>query len=523
MFRNFFHKKVRISNLIESNTRHDDSNQLAKIPHSIDETLAALQTRLGESKDIIYRCFLLNQTNIRASIVYIDDLTDANMINNQVMKTVLSDLNDPPTKNDDLLSLYLFKFIDVGDVSKTHSISEVIEKILQGNTIFLIDGVSQAICIGTSKWETRSIEEPTVENTIRGPKESFTEDLKNNISLLRRKIKNENLRFLSLNIGETTKTDICISYLHKKADPSLVTEVKSRLENIDMEGILESRYLEEWIVDHPYSVFPQLDHTERPDRVAAMLMEGRIAIFCNGTPWVLIVPTIFMQFFTSPGDYYQNFYFSTFIRWLRFIASMLTLTIPAFYIALITMHQEMIPTQLALRIAGSRANVPFPAVVEAFLMEITFEILREAGIRLPKAAGQAVSIVGALIIGQAAVDAGIVSPIKIIVVSLTGICSFALPNYSLGLTIRLLRFPLMILASLLGIPGIAVALLALLTYMTSIKSFGLPYLSPLSPLTQGDFKDTLFRAPLFKLGNNKSKFGFKPKNKNEFDIEDEEQ
>jgi hypothetical protein len=514
---NIFGKKVKLSPGASPKV-----SQNAVLPADLEKIISTLKSRFGENQDVVYRQFLLDEDGKQAAVVYIDELSDSTMINHLFARSASSVEDDKRSSlQADLLGYYAMHFLSLTSVTDIGTFDEAVQKILQGNSIFFIDGYNKAISISTSKWDKRSIPEPTVENEVRAPQEAFIEDLKTNMSLIRRRIQNEKLRFLQLKIGEVTKTDICISYLQDKADPSLVAEVKNRLEAIQMESVEESKYLEECIVDHPYSIFPLIDHTERPDRVAGMLMEGRIAILTNGTPWVLIVPTIFPQLFSTAGDYYQNFYFATFLRWLRFIAFIFALTIPAFYIALITIHQEMIPTQLALRIAGSRSGVPFPAVVEALLMEISFEILREAGIRLPKAAGQAVSIVGALIIGQAAVEAGIVSPIKVIVVSLTGISSFAIASYSLGLTVRLLRFPLMLLASILGIPGITVAFLALLTYMASLKSFGVAYLSPLSPFIWPDIKDMSIRAPRFILGRAKHQFGKKEQRADEFEMEDE--
>jgi spore germination protein KA len=512
-----FRKKVKLTSGATSKAPHD-----VLLPADLEQVISMLKSRFGDNQDIVYRSFRLNEEGKKAAIVYIDELSDSALINQLFPRAVPSaEENNRSTSQGDLLAYYAMHFLSLTSVTNMETLDEIVQKILQGNTSFFIDGFNQALSISTSKWEKRSIPEPNVENEVRAPQEAFIEDLKTNVSLIRRRIQNEKLQFLQLKIGEITKTDVCISYLQDKADPSLVAEVKARLEAVQLESVEESKYLEECIVDHPYSIFPLIDHTERPDRVAGMLMEGRIAILTNGTPWVLIVPTVFPQLFSTAGDYYQNFYFATFLRWLRFVAFIFALTIPSFYIALITIHQEMIPTQLALRIAGSRSGVPFPAVVEALLMEVSFEILREAGIRLPKAAGQAVSIVGALIIGQAAVEAGIVSPIKVIVVSLTGISSFAIASYSLGLTVRLLRFPLMILASILGIPGITVAFLALLTYMASLKSFGVAYLSPLSPFTWPDIRDMSVRAPRFILGRAKHHFGKKDKRADEFEMEDE--
>lgn len=484
---------------------------------TMDNNIELLKSKFGESLDFVYHRFNLNLQNTPATLVFVDSLVDTEKINEQIVRFILRVEDDSDvSQGDNIVDILFTNLLQFINVYKINDMNNVIHALLNGDTVLFVEGYNLVIGIGTERRATRGISEPSIESEIRGPKESFIEDMYTNMSMIRRKIKNENLRYLYLQIGDITQTSVCIGYIHGIADPSLVSEVQERLQKIQIDGVLESAYIEEWIQDHPYSPFPLVDYSERPDKTAAMLLEGRIVIFVDGTPLVLIVPAVFMQFFITSGDYYLNYYFSSFLRWLRFTAFVFALTVPSLYIALTTMHQEMIPTQLALRIAGSRSGVPFPAFVEALLMEITFEILREAGIRLPKGAGQAVSIVGALIIGQAAVEAGAVSPILVIVVSLTGISSFTIAKYELGLTVRLLRFPLMILSSILGIPGMTVALFALLVYMVSLKSFGVPYMSPLAPMTKADLKDTLIRAPWKKLA--KSKHEFK---QNEFDIEDE--
>lgn len=419
-----------------------------------------------------------------------------------------------------LLDLLAANVIPISPILRIGSLSALTDALLRGHAVLLVDGYSEALGMNAAGWPMRDVKEPTNENEIRGPRESFIEDLSTNIALIRRKINDVQLRFDRMELGKETKTQLCLAYMKGVAPDSLIEEVKSRIGQIRTRGILESNYIEEWIQDHPKSLFPQIDITEKPDRAAAMLLEGRVAILTDGTPFVLMAPTVFLQLFTTSGDYYLNFWFASFLRLLRLTGFLVSLVTPALYIAVTTMHQEMFPTPLALRIAGARADVPFPAIVEALILETAFELLREAGIRLPKVAGQAVSIVGALIIGQAAVEAGIVSPIMVIVVAITGISSFSLPSYGLASAVRLIRFPLMILASILGIPGITVALLALLTYLASMKSFGVPFLSPLSNTMYSDWKDTLIRLPLPVIGRGNHRFG-KPKHGfSEFDPEE---
>lgn len=296
-------------------------------------------------------------------------------------------------------------------------------------------------------------------------------------------------------MGRITKTDIVLAYLRGKANEKVVEEVRRRIKRINVDSILESGYVEELIEDQPFSPFPQIAHTERPDKAAAEILEGRIVILVDGTPFVLIVPTIFTQFLQSSEDYYERYPMAIAVRLIRYLFFMIALTFPSIFIAATTYHHEMIPTPLLISVAGAHIGVPFPAFFEVLLMEITFEALREAGVRLPKAVGSAVSIVGALVIGEAAVAAGIVSPDTVIVVAVTAIASFTIPAFNVAITIRMLRFPMMFLAAIVGFYGILLGLLIILVHLCSLRSFGVPYFAPVAPFRWKDMKDTIFRAP----------------------------
>lgn len=310
------------------------------------------------------------------------------------------------------------------DVSFLVSLAElkiniIISELINGNTILFLDEIDRVLVIGSQGWKDRMISEPVTENVVRGPRDGFTENIENNVALIRRRIKSPDLRVESLKIGTETKTMLSIVYIEGIAKEEIISEVKNRLGCIEIDSILESGYIEELIEDTPISPFPQIEHSERPDKISAAILEGRIAIIIDTTPFVLIVPTIFFQFIQSADDYYERFPIGSLTRVVRVFAYFISVILPALYIALTSFHQEMIPTPLALSIAASREGVPFPSIGEAFIMEGTFEILREAGLRLPRQAGQAVSIVGGLVIGEAAVQAGIVSQAMVIVVALT--------------------------------------------------------------------------------------------------------
>ncbi|WRO23471.1 spore germination protein [Metallumcola ferriviriculae] len=456
------------------------------------------ETIFRKCSDIVNRPFTVGgKDGLDAMLVYTDGLIDKDTINNFLMRSVMLMMGD---KADELTKKNAFQLlkdsvISIGEVSVVKTIEEAVDKVLVGECIFMVDGHTEGLSLSVRGWQSRGITEPTTETVVRGPREGLTETLRFNTAMLRRKIKSPDLKIEVKVKGKFTKTDVAVCYISGLANQGVIHEVFQRLERIDIDGILESSYIEELIEDEPWSPFPQMEYTERPDVVAANLLEGRVAIMVDGTPFVLMVPTVFSQFIQSPEDYYQRFFLSSFFRIGRFLALNIALLLPSVYVASTTFHQEMIPTPLLISIASQREGVPFPALVEALIMELTFELLREAGVRLPRAVGQAVSIVGALVIGDAAVTAGIVSPAMVIVVAVTALASFSLPAFNMAITLRMLRFPIIILAGTLGFYGIMVALLAILIHLTGLRSFGVPYLAPVAPFRFSEWRDVLVRAP----------------------------
>ncbi len=387
----------------------------------------------------------------------------------------------------------------IGNISSITNLDDLFASLMAGDTLILVDGVDQALSASTQGGEKRSIAESTTQMVVRGPKGAFTESLGTNTAMVRRIIKTPDLWMESLKVGRVTKTDVTLMYIHGIANDKVVKEIRQRLHRIDIDSILESGYIEQLIEDQTLTPFPTMYNTERPDVVAGNLLEGRIAIFVDGTPFVLIAPAVFMQFFQSAEDYYARFDIATSIRLLRIFMFMISLIAPATYVAVTTFHQEMVPTMLIVAIAAQRESVPFPAFVEAVLMEITFEILREAGIRLPKAIGSAVSIVGALVIGQAAVQASIVSPAMVIIVSITAIASFATPSFDMAISARLIRFLFMIGAATFGFYGIILCLLMMVVHLCGLRSFGVPYMAPFAPFIPVNNGDTVVRLPWWTL------------------------
>lgn len=458
---------------------------------ALQPNLDRLHQLFKDCSDVVGHQFAPNK-EIRCCMLFIDGLVQKDLIARDIIAPMLQ-----TNVSSDVRQL-LEEITPMGDAKVITTMGDVVLQVLSGDAVLLVDGATEAISYGVRHWEARSVSEPSTETVIRGPHEGFVETLRFNTVLIRRKIRSPKLKMVHRTIGTLTQTSVVVSYIEGVATPGVVQEVLDRLERIELDsidGILESGYIEELIEDSSFSPFPQAQYTERPDVVAANLLEGRVAILVDGTPFVLIVPAVFAQFMQASEDYYIRFMMSSAIRALRYVFLFVALLLPSLYVAIVTFHQEMLPTNLLLSVAASREGVPFPAFVEAMMMEITFEILRESGIRLPKTIGQAVSIVGALVIGESAVRAGLVSAPLVIVVSVTGISSFAIPRYNAAIAIRMLRFPLIFLAGFLGLFGIVAGLCGILIHLCSLRSFGVPYLTPLAPLNWQVLRDVFIRAP----------------------------
>ncbi|MGF7049604.1 spore germination protein KA [Paenibacillus sp. DS2015] len=498
---NFWNKTI--TKIFKSpSTVHKPSNTESHkepLTTKLQENMQHIKTTLGNSSDLVIREFIIgSEYQIHAAIFYTDGLADSKSVQQFIMESLLVDipkLDAIDSSDQDTTQVLRDHILTVGDVKDVSEFSSLFTSLLSGDAILLLDGYDQGFTIGMRGWKDRAVSETTTETVIRGPKEGFTESLRTNTALIRRKIKDPHLWLETKEIGRVTKTDVAIMYIKGIVDDAIVKEVHARLDRIDIDGILDSGYIEELIEDETYTPFPTVYHTERPDVIAADLLEGKVAILVDGTPIVLVVPTMLISFLQAAEDYYQRADVSTLIRMLRFLTIFISLLGPSLYIAITTFHQEMLPTQLLISLAAQREGVPFPAFIEALMMEVSFEILREASLRLPKAIAQSISIVGTLVIGTAAVEAGIISAAMVIVVAITAISSFVLPAYDLAMTIRMLRFVMMGLAASFGLFGIIIGIIAIVLHLCSLRSFGIPYMSPFAPFILDDMKDTIFRAP----------------------------
>lgn len=468
------------------------------LSEDLDSNLRRLLNELGNSPDIAIRIISApNNPALRLALVYIDGLVDAHTISDLLSDSLIGELKQWPASGTagELFRHLKDQSLATGRVNNIDTFEQIPISLSEGKAVILIGGISSVLTADASGGEKRSVEEPTSQTVIRGPKESFTESIRTNLSLIRRRIKSSSLRIEVKKIGTQTQTDIAVVYLQGIANEKIVQEVHRRLDSIVTDSILESGYIEEYIQDATFTPFPTIQNTERPDAAAAGILEGQIAIVVDGTPFVLQTPVTFFKFFQSSEDYYQRYDIATFLRVIRYVSFLVSMLLPSLYIAVTTFHQEMLPSTLLVSLASQREGIPFPAIMEAMIMEITFEVLREAGVRMPRVIGPAISIVGALVLGQAAVQAGLVSAAMVIVVSFTAIANFVIPAINMAIAARLIRFVMMLLAATLGLFGIMSGLMFLLIHLAGLRSFGTPYLTPLAPLLKTNLKDLFIRVP----------------------------
>ncbi|MFD1849605.1 spore germination protein [Oceanobacillus bengalensis] len=484
-----------------------------KVTKKLDNNLSNIKEMLGDPNDLVVRELLIGSIEKRAGMVYISGLTDENLINNNILKTIQLNLKQ---FDSNIIEKIHKEVIAITDIKQANNLDDVSLGILNGNTAFYLDGHETVLLMGTAGGESRAIEQPQSETLIRGPRDGFVESINTNMALIRRDIKDPHLRFKPHEVGKRSKQTIVVSYIEGIVNPDIVTEINRRLETVDIDFIADSAYVEQWIEDSFLSPFPQILNTERPDKVSSDLMQGKVAILVDGTPFALVAPISIGDSLHSMEDYNQRWFSATLLRVLRYLSAFLAIFLPGLYIALVSYHPGMIPSTLTYSIAATREGVPFPAAIEAILMAVTFEILHEAGVRLPKVIGQTIGIVGGLVIGEAAVSAGIVSPIMVIVTALTAIASFSVPSFSIALTFRILRFSIILAAAFLGLYGIILVYIMVNIHIVNLKSIGKPYSAPFAPTFTKDFKDLIIRAPITSI--TKRPYNLKPLDQESKDI-----
>lgn len=473
-----------------------------KLSGNLNADMTMIRTLYANSDDFVTKTISIGSTRIKGALLYVEGLVDAAKVGQMVVETATIELARSPQLeklllHHDIIELLRQRVLATGEAKIVTTVDQVMLSVISGSVALLVDGRRQVLTVSVQGWEKRQVAEPTSEGVVRGPKEGFIETLRINTALLRRKIRDPNLKIQITRVGRRSKTDVALIFIQGIINPGLVREVRKRLEAIDTDIILESGNIEQFIEDNWLSPFPQTQVTEKPDKAAAALAEGRAFILVDGTPFGLIIPATLPLMFQSESDYYDRWIFGTFFRLIRMASGFLALVLPALYISQTAFHPGMIPTPLVISIAATMEVIPIPSALESLLMLLILEAFTEAGIRMPRPLGQAVTIVGGVVIGDAAVRAGLISPLLVITISVTTIVTFVIPNIGFVNAIRILRLFLILPASVLGLYGLILGLMVILIHVTSLKSFGVNYHAPLSPVGLSDWKDMFVRVPIF--------------------------
>ena len=476
-------------------TRSSRKFQNIKLTRNLQDNITNIKNAMNNNFDIKIKEFRLRGQDIHAGVVYIESLVNEDMILQHIVNPLMIESSLILDRDDPILFKTITESMVTAEyVKAVESLDEIILAIMSGDTFLCVQGYDKGFIISTRKYVGRQVGEPILEPSVQGSQEGFVETIRDNIGLIRRRLRDPNLVFNVHKLGRRTKLEVVVIYIKDIADQYVVDEVNKRINSLDIEGVQNAAQIGLYITDSPNSIFPLFQVTERPDRTVRGLLEGRVAILVEGGARALLVPVTLPMQVQSVDDYYMNWIIASILRISRYIGLFISSFLPALYIAVTSHHPGMLPTILVLTIAGSRAGMPFPGILEAILMEVTIAMLQEASVRLPRVVGQTVSIVGGLVIGQAAVQAGIVGPIMVIITALTAIGSFTIPDYSLSLATRVIRIPFMILAATLGIFGISMGMLLLLIYIADLRSFGVRYIRPLSPYRSSDLKQTLISS-----------------------------
>jgi len=473
-------------------TKEDDSNETSDSGHRVvkeayiySDIKANLKRikedfKIPQNADVIIRELKICG-QIDAFLVFIDGLIDKKTLNEVVLRNLMSSTRGMDHEAVDLIDALADNIINVGIVKKNNLFDKIENMITTGFCALFIDGYNKCLLLEMIAYAKRNIEKPENEKTIKGSKESFVEDIATNISMLRRLIKNKNLIIEYMQIGAENNIGCAIMYMNGIINPEIPKELKKRINKVKSEFILDNGMLEQRIEDNKWMIFPQTLNTERPDRAVSLLLEGKALVMLEGSPCVNAVPITFFNLYHTSEDNNMRWQYGTFISIIRLLGVFMAVFLPGFYIALVLYSQEMISSELLASIAGAREGVPFPTIVELLIMELAFELIREASSRVPGTIGETLGIVGALILGQAAVQAGLVSPILIIIVAASGIANFVIPDYSLSMAVRITRFFFIFMGYMAGFYGISIGMFIFFVIMCSVKSLGVPYLAPVAP------------------------------------------
>lgn len=481
---------------------YDENDQMiAKIHTSLDQTIEVVDAIFENCGDAVKRRFTIGGANkVDIYFVYIDNMIDKKLLEEDTLRYLIYKMDELPKENQ--FEYIQDKGLRTADMSVLTSMPQAIDFVLSGDTAIFIDGYDKALRVSIKGMANRGV--PTVEKevTVRGSNESFSEALFINRVLLRKRIKDARMKMVQLKVGTRTKTDVAIVYMEGIAKPEIVDDIRKRLDNFVVDGIFDSGMLEQLTERNHYSPFPEFQSTERPDKAASALTEGRVCLIVDNSPMVLLLPTTLNAFYQASDDYYSRWEVATFARILRYVASFIAVALPGLYITIVNYQAELVSSGMALSFSAAREGVPFSILLEVIIMEIAFEMLLEAGIRLPGPMGNTIGIVGGLIIGDAAVNANLASPMVVIVVALTAICAFTIPNEAFSAAFRLIRYMIIFLSAWLGLYGFIIGIVVLFIHLCSLTSFGTPYMMPfVADSVNGDseYKDSIIKMPIDKL------------------------
>ncbi|MGO5073245.1 spore germination protein [Clostridium sporogenes] len=463
---------------------------------NLKKNLDLINDRIGKNNIVVTKSLLIgNEEQLEGAIVYINGLASKDIIDRDVLHPLMLHVKENLKDKPNIMEYISKKYITMSNTKIEKDINNVLSSLKRGQTALLLENSDEAIIIDTSSGDYRSISEPTNESSIRGSREGFIEKLETNTSIIKRRIRDENLVIENMVLGRRTQRDLAIIYIDNIVDKNVLQELKYKLSSIDVDSISLMGYIQQYIENDAYSIFPQSRTTERPDVVEGNLMEGRIAVMLEGTPMVLLTPSIFIEFFQAIEDYTQRTIVSSFTRILRALSVIIVITFPSIYLTLIKFNAELIPIKFVNTIIQSRSNIPLTPFMEILSMEIIVEFLREGGLRLPPKVNQTLSIVGGIIIGEAAIKAGIVSSSTLLIIGISIIAAFLTPNYDMSLAVRFIRFPMLILSNYLGLLGLTAGFFFLLVHICSLESLGVPYFS----FHNEEYKDIFIRSPLWTM------------------------
>ncbi|HHW01060.1 MAG TPA: spore germination protein [Clostridiaceae bacterium] len=486
-------------NRTKYSTTKSEKNKETDEPTDTEVTSENVKMVLSDSSDVNYQLYYINGCrDLPVSVVFVDGLVDTKMVNDDILKPLTQEKVLMEAKNlNSIIDLIEHGTIYHASRKVRTNLGDTLADILSGAVALIFDREKKAITFDIKGFEKRAISEPTNESALKGSKDSFIEVLRVNTTLVRRKIRTPYLRIKETIVGKQSKTTVAVIYIENLANKKIVEEVLKRLNKINIDGATTVGSIEEYIIDNKYTIFPLVSNTERTDKFCHNILEGRVGLIIDGLPTAYIIPATITMFFQAPEDYAQNFIIGSFLRCVRYANSMITLFLPAFYISITTFHQEMIPTLLAITIIRSKAEVPFPTTTSIFFMLLAFEVLIEAGFRLPRTIGQTISIIGALVVGQAAVQAKIISPVVVIIIALTGMAGFTMPNQDFANAIRLCRLLFVLCSAIAGLYGLSLGFVLLIYHLNTLETYGVPYFSPFAANEGRDIThDTLIRVPL---------------------------